>query len=124
MIAKYIIAGENIHMGDVLYGKDGRVYPIRKGIYCWLGFAKKDALKGEPVVIIPELDLVKKTNCGKCSDLRQSMTRAWPIYYCDAMRRKLGDKQPLKYFENLNIIPEWCPSTFFTLNTPPFLSVV
>ena len=28
-----------------------------------------------------------------------------------AMRKKLGDKQPLKYLQNLSIIPEWCPLT-------------
>ena len=48
-------------------------------------------------------------NCGECSYLRQSMTRGWPTYYCSVMRKKLGDKQPLKYFENLSIVPKWCP---------------
>jgi hypothetical protein len=34
------------------------------------------------------------------------MTEGWPTYFCSLMTKK---NEPLKFFENLDIIREWCP---------------
>lgn len=61
MIAREIIAGKDLKAGDVIYEKDGLAYASEGEVEQakWeLGFAKDDTLKGKPVTILPQLDLV------------------------------------------------------------------